>query len=105
MGLVVIIRLLLVCPLLLEKILPEEFGSKSSPVSAEALERGLYSYFVFGGSYLVLLQVVITLFSSGFNLLRIFGAINDDPSVSTLGYDYILSLVSFSTWCYVVDMQ
>lgn len=105
MAVVLIIRLLLVCPLILESFLPDEFGSKSSPVSAEALERGLFSYYFFGSSYLVLFQAVLTLFFNGFNIKRILTAINDDASVSTLGYDYLLSLVSFGTWYYVGGMQ
>ena len=105
LAIVIVIRLLLLCPLLLEYFLPEEFGSKSSPVSAEALERGLFSYYFFGASYLLIFQVAVTMFSNGFNLHRMLAAINDDPSVSTLGYDYLLSLISFATWYYAVGLR
>ncbi len=40
--------------------------------------------------------------SVGTAIVKVLGAINDNPAVSALAYDYILSIISFLMWYFLI---
>ena len=98
-GVVIMIRLLLFCPLYLPMISPSESGKEY--LKAGDTQRIFGRIFEYVGTCSVVLfvvQTVMTFREIGFNISRILGAIHDSPAISALGYDYVLSLVSAGLW-------
>lgn len=69
-----------------------------TPRKAHWADAGPFQFISICSALLWVLQTFVALKSTGFDLSRIFSALNDNPAVSALGYDYILSLASFGTW-------
>jgi len=102
-GVVILIRLLLVGPLSLPAVVSEGGGqSYLTPRKAHWADAGPFQFIRICSGLLWVLQTFVALKATGFDLGRIFSSLNDNPAVSALGYDYILSLVSFGTWTFVV---
>ncbi len=102
-GVVILIRLLLVAPLALPAIVTEGGGqSYATPRKAHWADAGPFKFIGICSALLWVLQTFVALKTTGFDLSRIFSSLNDNPAVSALGYDYLLSLVSFGTWALVV---
>ncbi len=98
-GVVIIIRLLLFCPLYLPTIVPSDSGKEY--LKARDTQHILRRIIAYVGTCSVVLFVVQTAMTSreiGFNISRVLGAIHDSPAISALGYDYVLSLVSAGFW-------
>ena len=92
------IRLLLFSPLLLATITTHESGRHLPAHKAQKNDTLIFAIIAIASAILICLQTLITLTSNDFNFYAVVKAINNDPSLSTLGYDYILSLVSLATW-------
>lgn len=98
-AVVVLIRLLLIAPLILPAVVAQGGGqSYSTPRKAHWMDACPFYFIGVCSALLWTLQTSVALKSTGFDMRRIFGALNDNPAVSTLGYDFILSLVSIFTW-------
>ena len=98
MPLVISIRGLLLSPLLISSLLSERAGSYLPPEKAQEHDMNVFIVMGIGSIYLICIQTMLTLSYNGFSFRGLLGAINNDPAVSTLGYDYILSLVSAGMW-------
>ena len=104
------IRLLLFCPFLLHLVLPESSVQKSKLIRyhIHSAYEGTYKFTARSSAFLITLQTVLVIkdnYQAGLDsaVSRILQALNDSPAVSTLGYDYILSVISLLTWyCGVV---
>ncbi len=119
---VFIIRLLLFCPLLLPLVIPRSF--KNSHFRRKHVHRayqGAYKFIVVSSAALVVIQTILAIKDNLFHsprhlvtgqdpitsqrragvttaIARVLEAVNDNPAVSALGYDYVLSVISFLTW-------
>ena len=94
-GVVIMIRLLLLCPLYMPVIVPS--GSGKEYLKARDTQRLFRRTMGHVGTCSVVLLVVQTFIGfreTGFDISRVLGAIHDSPAISALGYDYVLSLVS-----------
>ena len=100
---VILIRLLLFCPFVLPAVVPEG-GGKSflTPRKASWTDAVPFQFIGILSALLLSLQTFLALRNSGFQAGSILGAINDNPAVSALGYDCVLSLISLGTWAVVV---
>lgn len=98
MSIVVALRLLLFWPLALATMLPKSFGHELP--AKDVRERNLAQLIVIGlvSINLVCVQTMYALASNGFNFIGMIKAVNNDPAVSALGYDYILGSVSAIIW-------
>ena len=98
MSIVIALRLLLFWPLALAKMLPKSFGHELP--AKDIREQNLTQLIVIGlvSINLVCVQTMYTLASNGFNFIGMIKAVNNDPAVSALGYDYILGSVSAIVW-------
>ena len=102
-SIVIIIRLLLFCPFVLPALVPEGGGkSYLTPRKAIWADAGPFQFIGVCSALLWILHTFVTLKDIGVHLGKLFSAINDDPSVSALGYDYILSLASLGIWTFNV---
>ncbi|KAL9031723.1 MAG: hypothetical protein Q9196_000271 [Gyalolechia fulgens] len=97
MPVIIIIRLLLLCPFICRIPPFQVLASKS--VSAHGIHSGyLYSYFL-GLLCSLVLYVQQTYMAMAENGLgTTLAAINSNPAVSALGYDFILYIVLYSAW-------
>lgn len=98
MSIVVGLRVLLFWPLALATMLPKSFGHGLPATNVR--EQNLTQLIVIGliSINLVCIQTMYTLASNGFSFIGMFKAVNDNPAVSALGYDYILGSVSAIVW-------
>ena len=98
MSIVIALRLLLFWPLALATMLPKSFGHELP--AKDIREQNLTQLIVIGlvSINLVCVQTMYTLASNGFNFIGMIRAVNSDPVVSALGYDYILGSVSAIVW-------
>lgn len=103
LAVVAVIRLLLFWPLIAATALPSLVGSYQT--SAVARQTKLVVLIHIAVLMLVVLAIqtrsILASGSSGFG--RMLSAINDDSSVSALGYDYLLSLISSVAWHQFAD--
>ena len=98
MPVVVSIRALLFWPFLLATVLPKRAGSLLPAQKAQESNQNVFIVMGVGATYLFCIQTMLTLSYNGFSFRGIVGAVNNDPAVSALGYDYLLSLVSAGLW-------
>ena len=98
MSMVIALRLLLFCPLALATMLPKSFGHELP--ANDVREQNVTQLIVVGlvSINLVCVQTMYTLASNGFSFIGMIKAVNNDPAVSALGYDYILGSVSAIVW-------
>lgn len=101
-GFIAVIRLLLFCPQLLPIIVPEGTWTYVTPRKAHWADAGPFKFIGVCSALLWIVQTSVALRDDGFHISRIFGAINDSPAVSALGYDFILSMASLGIWALVV---
>lgn len=93
---VIAIRLLLFAPM------PYFGGINLSTKDVHTAYSTTYLVMAIGSLYLVCIQFMIALAYNGFNVIGIFKAINNDPSVSALGHDYLIGLASAWLWFWMV---
>lgn len=98
MSIVIALRVLLFWPLALGTLLPKSFGHDLP--AKDVREQNLTQLIVIGlvSINLVCVQTIYTLASNGFNFIGMIKAVNNDPAVSALAYDYILGSVSAIVW-------
>ena len=98
MSIVIALRLLLFWPLALATMLPKSLGHELP--AKDVRERNLTQLIVIGlvSINLVCVQTMYTLASNGFSFVGMIKAVNNNPAVSALGYDYILGSVSAIVW-------
>ena len=99
------LRLLLFCPFLLHLGFLERNLETSNFVREHihGAYKETYKFIAVSSAFLITVQSVMAIKNSQDSGLssassRILRAINDDPAVSALGYDYVLSAASFVTW-------
>lgn len=98
---VLVIRLLLCCPLVLQMYVPGSWGWDYLNIRDRSTAY-ISSFRIVGACAVILFffQTAVALRDHGPG--EILGSINDSPAVSALGYDYLLSLVSAFTWVNLV---
>ena len=98
-GVVIIIRMLLFVPLILPSVIFEGGGkSYLTPRKVQWTNATPYQFILTCSALLWALQSLMVVREVGFNLSQVARAINDSPAVSALGYDFILSIISFGVW-------
>ena len=98
-GVVITLRLLLLCPLYLPMILPGDSGKEYLKVrDTQRIFPRIIGYVGTCSAVLFVVQTVMTFREVGFNVSRGLEAIHDNSAISALGYDYVLSLVSGGLW-------
>ena len=97
-SVVIALRLLLFWPLALATMLPRSCGHQLP--AKDVREENLTQLIVIGlvSINLVCIQTMYTLASNGFSFIGMIKAVNNNPAVSALGYDYILGSVSAIVW-------
>ena len=73
-------------------------ASRDSSTEPGGLSRSLNVTFLAVSVALVAFQISEALQETDMSILRILSAVNEYPSVSALGYDYVLGLVSIAAW-------
>ena len=102
-GVVITLRLLLLCPLYLVMILPGDSGKEYLKArDTQRIFPRIIGYVGTCSAVLFVVQTVMTFREIGFNVSRALEAIHDSPATSALGYDYVLSLVSAGLWSSMV---
>lgn len=98
-SMIVLIRLLLFAPLYLPLLVPNRFQIKDSTA------REKFSTYVRAAWFVLLIITSLVLFETAmapkennFRVWNVVTAINENPAVSALGYDYVISMVSFAFW-------
>lgn len=100
---IIAIRLLLFVPVLSPMFISRRYGKmRVSIKNVHAAYSTTYIAMALGSLYLACIQFMITLAYNGFNLVGIFKAINNGPSVSALGYDYLIGLAIAWLWFWMV---
>lgn len=95
------IRILLFCPLFLRMIVPSHLGGRHLKMKdGHAAYMGSLKFIGICSAVLYIFQTAVAFSDHGYR--DIIGAINDDPAVSALGYDYLLSLVGAFIWVNLV---
>ena len=98
-GAVITLRLLLLCPLYLPMILPGNSGKEYLKArDTQRIFPKTIGYVGTCSAVLFVVQTVMTFREVGLNVSRVLEAIHDNPAISALGYDYVLSLVSSGLW-------
>lgn len=98
-GMVITIRLLLLCPLYLPTIVLGDSAKEYLKArDTQRIFRRIVGYVGICSAVLFVVQTVMTLREVGFNISRVLDAIHDSPAISALGYDYVLTLVSAGLW-------
>ena len=98
-GVVITIRLLLLCPLYLPIIVPGDSAKEYLEArDTQRIFRRIIGHVGTGSTVLFVVQTVMTFREVGFNISRFLEAIHDSPAINALGYDYVLSLVSAGLW-------
>ena len=98
-GVVIMIRLMLFCPLYMPVIVPNGIGKEFLKArDTQRIFRRITGYVGICSIVLFVVQTLISFRETGFDISRVLGAIHDSPAVSALGYDYVLSLVSACLW-------
>lgn len=98
-GVVVVIRLLLFCPLILPTLVAEGGGqSYLTPRKSHWADATPVKFIAICTGLLWTLQIFMVLRENGPYPDKFYNAIHDSPAVSALSYDYILSIVSFGAW-------
>ncbi|KAL8962177.1 MAG: hypothetical protein Q9193_001377 [Seirophora villosa] len=97
LSLLITIRMLLLCPFVLRLPALESFGSMAVP--AQSIHSG------YSASYKLALLCSILVFAhrsylawEGDGISQTLAAIDSNPAVSALGYDFILYIIIASTW-------
>lgn len=99
LAVVILIRLLLIVPLILPTIVAKGDGqSYLTPRKAHWTDACPLHFIVVCSALLWTVQSFVALKNTSFGLSRIVGALNDNPAVSALGYDFVLGLISIATW-------
>ena len=102
-GMVITIRLLLLCPLYLPMIVPGDSAKEYLKArDTQRIFRRIIGYLGICSTALFVVQTVSTFREFGFDISRVLDAIHDSPAISALGYDYVLSLVSAGLWSSIV---
>ncbi|KAL8763395.1 MAG: hypothetical protein Q9184_000783 [Pyrenodesmia sp. 2 TL-2023] len=94
---IVIIRVLLVCPFILR--LPALRSLSPNTISARSLHAGYsasYKLALFCSSVLFVQQTALSVKEHGIN--QVLAAVNPNPAVSALGYDFVLHVVITCAW-------
>lgn len=91
-------RILLICPLLISHLCSRIFrGVPKSTVEVPRAYGAAYWCIISCSAVLFVGQTVIPL-KDGAGISRVVAAINDQPAVSALGWDFLLAIVSLITW-------
>ena len=102
-GVVITIRLLLLCPLYLPMIVPGDSGKEYLKVrDTQRIFRRIIGYVGACSAVLFVVQTGMTFKEVGSDFSKVLEAIQDSPAISALGYDYMLSLVSAGLWSSIV---
>ena len=98
-GVVITLRLLLLCPLYLPMILPGDSGKEYLKArDAQRIFPRIIGHIGTCSAVWFVVQTVMTFREVGSNVSSVLEAIHDSPAISALGYDYVLSLVSAGLW-------
>ena len=103
MTVVASIRVLLFWPFLLATVLPRQLGTYLHSQKIQENNMRIYQTIAILSIAIFCIQTLSTLMYNGFSFGAVLAALNSDPSVSALGYDYILCLVSTGTWYVMTD--
>ena len=102
---VVLLRTLLFCPFLFRTSIFQSFlGSRAVPLRDvhQSYPMTYRAAFVCSGVLVVRQTISATQENS---VREVFGAVNNNPAVSALGYDFILHLIGFCAYFLVCDSQ
>ena len=116
------VRLLLFCPLLIPFVLPRNvMTTRLKRKDFQRVHQGAYRFIAISSAVLITTQTIVAIRDNlpagqkigapkqnssmindyagvGTATVKVLGAINDNPAVSALAYDYILSVISFLMW-------
>jgi len=98
---VLIIRLLLLCPLIIAMVAPIGWGK--TPVKARDVyspSQDTYIMFGIGAVNLLCLQSLVAFIYSGYSFGSVISAI-EQPAVGALGWDYMIALGSTGVWYFI----
>ena len=99
-----IIRTFLFWPFLLTTSFASQAACCVSAPKAQENDRLVFTIMGIVTIYYVCIHSMLALAYSGFSFMGLITALNSNPAVSTLGYDYILSLVSAVVWYRTVNL-
>ena len=91
-------RIFLVWPFLLATSFSDKATSYVPVLKAQENDGFVFIAMGVVALYYFCIHSMLTLAYNGFSFRGLITAINSDPAVSTLGYDYVLSLVSAFMW-------
>lgn len=99
LAIVILIRLLLVVPLTLPSIVAQGNGQSYLTLrKAHWVYACPFDFIAVCSALLWTFQTFVALYDTGFGPTRIVGALNDNPAVSALGYDFLFSMISIAIW-------